>query len=59
MVLNQQTLLADLAQSGCIGTRPPQKEEKHVGAIAQKLLPGILVQMTVERPVRSLVGAIL
>ena len=58
--LTRDTLLEEFEQAGCFEVIKQQgTEERPVGDLAQKALVGTLVQMTVERSVRSLVGALL
>jgi Heavy metal associated domain 2 len=60
MTLNQETLLKEFQQAGCFEiTKHDPRQNLPVGELAQKALFGTLVQLTVERSVRSLVGALL
>lgn len=59
-VLDQRDLLAAFEHSGCFEIPSPSvKEHRPASELAQKALFGTLVQLTVERSVRSLVTALL
>ena len=58
--LNKQDLLQEFEQAGCFEiAKQYGGADRPVGDLAKKALIGTVVQLTVERSVRSLVGALL
>lgn len=55
---DQRRLLLEFERAGCIKRAVVAADSHSVGQVAQRALFGTLVHMTVERSVRSLVGAL-